>query len=118
MYMNNQKWRLLILKYIYIYICVCVYTYHMCIYMDIYSENVKFLIVNLRLDVKEKYFYHNFLQIDYDKFYIFRIYMYTHTHIYIFIHIYMFCSHFSSISQFYHCMLFRYFIVIQKIHSK
>ena len=88
----------------------------MYIYMDTYFENVKFIVVNLKLDVEQYiiFFYHNFLQTDYDKFYIVRIYnMYTHIYIYI-----MFCSHFSTISHFYHCTLFRYFIVIQKIHSK
>ena len=51
----------------------------MYIYMDIYFENVKFIVVNLKLDVEQYiiFFYHNFLQTDYDKFYIVRIYMYT-----------------------------------------
>ena len=55
----------------------------MYIYMDIYFENVKFIVVNLKLDVEQYiiFFYHNFLQTDYDKFYIVRIYMYTHIYI-------------------------------------
>ena len=36
--------------------------------MYIYSENVKFIVVNLKEDVVKIYFYHNFFQIDYDKF--------------------------------------------------
>ena len=61
----------------------------MYIYMDIYFENVKFIVVNLKLDVEQYiiFFYHNFLQTDYDKFYIVRIYMYTDIYIYIYIYI-------------------------------
>ena len=75
MYMNNQKWRLI---YMYIYMCVDIS------YVHIFFENVKFIVVNLKLDVEQYiyiFFYHNFLQTDYDKFYIVRIYMYTHIYI-------------------------------------
>ena len=55
----------------------------MYIYVDIYFENVKFIVVNLKLDVEQYifFFYHNFLQTDYDKFYIVRKYMYSHKYI-------------------------------------
>ena len=63
-----------------IYIYVFVYTY----YMHIHSENVKFIVVNLKEDVIKIYFFYlDFLQVDYDKIYNFRMCMYKHTHTYI-----------------------------------
>ena len=47
MYLNNQEWSLI---YIYIYF---VYTY----YMHIHSENVKFIVVNLKEDVIKIFFF-------------------------------------------------------------
>ena len=82
--------------------------------MDIYFENVKFIVVNLKLDVEQYIIFFTTIS--------FRLtminftlseYICIHTYIYI-----MFCSHFSTISHFYHCTLFRYFIVIHEIHSK
>ena len=52
--------------------------------MHIHSENVKFIVVNLKEDVIKIYFFNlDFLQVDYDKIYNFRMCMYKHTHIYI-----------------------------------
>ena len=74
MYTNNQKWRLI---YIYIYIhIICRYIY---IYGHIFCK-CKIYRSQSEARCETIHFYHNFLQIDYDKFYIFRIYM--HTHIY------------------------------------
>ena len=52
--------------------------------MHIHSENVKFIVVNLKEDVIKIYFFYlDFLQVDHDKIYNFRMCMYKHTHTYI-----------------------------------
>ena len=53
--------------------------------MHIHSENVKFIVVNLKEDVIKIYFFYlDFLQVDYDKIYNFRMCMYKHAHTYIY----------------------------------
>ena len=46
MYLNNQEWSL-------IYICICLYI----LYAHIHSENVKFIVVNLKEDVIKIYIF-------------------------------------------------------------
>ena len=47
-----------------------------CVFVHTHPETVNFITVNLKeIKVKKIYFYHIFFQIDYDKLYIFRMYV-------------------------------------------
>ena len=112
--MNNQKWRV-----IYIYIYMCVYTYHMYIYLDIYSENVKFIIVNLRLDVEQYIFTTISFRLTMMNF-TFSEYICIHTHRHTHIYIYILCI--AVILALYRIFIivcyFDILLLYKKIHSK
>ena len=61
-----------------------------CVFVHTHPEIVNFIIVNLKeIKVKKYIFYHIFLQIDYDKFYTFRMYVHIiliNKYIYIYIY--------------------------------
>ena len=84
MYLNDQEWSLI---YIYVYTYyIYVYTYYT-YYMHIHSENVKFIVVNLKEDVIKIYFFTLIsFRLTMIKFTISGcVCTNTHTHIYIYI---------------------------------